>query len=348
MSSGLAPEGRGEAEARGEKGVREAPPWPVELGAGSILRAYLKVLLAGVLWAASGPLSTALHRGGVPPSGVALLRTTLGAVFLLLLFRLAPRARTRADGVSVLVLFLGGGAIVALNQFAFQMSTSAVGVPATVALLYLAPAIVLAASVPLFRERLTPGKALLGALSVLGVWLTVAGTRGTGLLLTPTGVLWGATCGTTYAAFTLLGRGYGRRVGALVALLWSTMGGAALLILIWVLQREPVVLPGDWRGWTALILLGGLTVGAAPFLFFDAMRRIEAGRAAIATTVEPLAATLLAVAFLDQRLTPLGWVGLGLLLGGVSGAYSLPNPPVTPPAADALPPRPRPPPGSGG
>jgi drug/metabolite transporter, DME family len=64
-------------------------------------------------------------------------------------------------------------------------------------------------------------------------------------------------------------------------------------------------------------------MAAAPLLLFHAMRTLEAGRASIGTTVEPLVATVLAMVLLDQVLTPSGWVGMLLLLVGVSGAYAL-------------------------
>jgi drug/metabolite transporter (DMT)-like permease len=53
------------------------------------------------------------------------------------------------------------------------------------------------------------------------------------------------------------------------------------------------------------------------------MRTLEAGRASIGTTVEPLVATLLAWGFFGQTLTASGVVGLVLLVTGVAGAYAL-------------------------
>lgn len=83
-----------------------------------------------------------------------------------------------------------------------------------------------------------------------------------------------------------------------------------------------MILPQDEVAWGTLILFGFLTIAAAPLLLFNAMRTLQAGRAAIGTTIEPLVATLLAIALLDQVLTPMGWVGLGFLLVGVTGAYA--------------------------
>lgn len=285
-------------------------------------RAYAQVILAGVLWATSGPFSIALFRMGIPPTSVAVLRPAVGLLPLALLlvwfrggraFHLPRRAIAGLVGL--------GGVIVGTFQLAYQMSTEAVGVPATVALLYLAPAYVVAMSALLLGERLTPTRAGLAVLSVVGVWLTVFGARGVDVDLGLRGIAWGCLCGLSYGSYTLFGKIHGREHGALVPLFWSTLGGTILLAGVWAVRGEPVVLPADATGWTVLLLFGLLTIALAALLLFDAMRILEAGRASIGTTVEPLAAALLAMLLLDQTLTAWGWGGLVILVVGVAGAY---------------------------
>jgi drug/metabolite transporter, DME family len=309
-------------------------------GRARIALAYGQVLLAAALWGTSGPFSIALYRMGVPPTSVALLRPASGALFLVLfVWVMRRRERLRAETAGRTLpslrrnlggMLLLGGAMVGVFQLAYQMSTDAVGVPATVALLYLAPAIVVTASTRLFGERLTPAKGGLALVSVVGVWLTVLGARGVDVDLTLRGVLWGCVCGSFYAAYTLFGKHFGRDHGPLLPLFWSTLGGTALLALAWWIRGEPVILPATGLAWVTLLLFGLLTIALAALLLFNAMRTLEAGRASIGTTVEPLVATLLAWGLVGQTLTPTGVLGLVLLVVGVTGAYGLrtPGPPV--------------------
>lgn len=302
-------------------------------GRGRIALAYVQVLLAGTFWATSGPFSITLYRMGIPPTSVALLRPATGLVFLVLFVALLRSRQRRAaarEGRSLPPLRRGlpamlllGGCIVGLFQLAYQMSTEAVGVPATVALLYLAPAIVVGASTVLFRERLTAAKAALALVSIVGVWMTVFGTRGVDVDLTPRGILWGCACGLSYAAYTMFGKWFGKVHGPLLPLFWSTLGGTVILAVAWWVRGEAVVLPDTPAGWTVLLLFGLFTIALAALLLFNAMRTLEAGRASIGTTIEPLVATLLAWGLLDQTLTPPGWIGLVLLVTGVAGAYGL-------------------------
>lgn len=294
-----------------------------ELSPRTAALAYLQVILAGSLWATSGPFSIALFRLGIPPTSVALLRPLVGTAFLAL-FLLAMRGRSafRLPVRAILPLFVAGGVVVGIFQLSYQMSTEAVGVPATVALLYLGPAYVVGMSALLLGERLTLARGGLALLSILGVWLTVFGARGVDVDLTLRGILWGCASGVTYGTYTLFGKRYGREHGPLVPLFWSTLGGTILLTVAWVVRSEPVVLPDSARSWGLLLTFGLFTIAVAALLLFNAMRTLEAGRASIGTTVEPFVAALLAMLLLDQTLTPTGWVGLAVLVIGVAGAYA--------------------------
>ncbi len=323
---------------------------------GQVALAYAQVVLAGTLWATSGPISVALFRLGIPPTSVAILRPAAGVLFLaaivvVLRFRRQGRQKetltgdqTQAaedggqgtrrgfaafSGISsrdLAGMIILGGVIVGIFQVAYQMSTEAVGVPATVALLYLAPAMVVGFSAPLFGERVTPAKAGLAGLSIVGVWLTVLGTRGVDLELTLGGVLWGCLCGLAYAGYTLFGKWYGRNHGPVTPLFWSTLAGTVFLGAVWLLRGEEVVLPTTLMEIFLVLLLGLVTIALAALLLFNAMRTLEAGRASIGTTVEPLMAALLAWLLLGQVLTPWGLVGLVLLVVGVAGAYAVRTP----------------------
>ncbi len=285
--------------------------------------AYLQVVLAGSLWATAGPLSTALYRMEVPADSVAFLRPAMGTVILALFLVWMRGGRAfHLSWRGFLHLLLAGGVIVAIFQFAYQMSTEAVGVAATVALLYLAPAFVVGMSAVLFRERLTPARVSLALLSVVGVWLTVFGARGVEVDLGLRGILWGCVSGLSYGCYTLFGKHFGKEHGSLGPLFWSTLGGTLMLGMVRGAQGESIVLPPSALAWFILFLLGLLTMALAALFLFNAMRTLEAGRASIGTTVEPLMAALLALVFLDQTLTPWGWLGLVVLMIGVAGAYA--------------------------
>jgi len=298
-------------------------------GRSGALRGYAEAVSAAALWGSSGIFSVYLFRMGVTPQAVALFRPALGLLFLLAAAALTRRASLRVSGRGLMVLFLGGGAAVGLFQVGYQLSVDAVGVPATVALLYLAPAIVVALSGPLLGEWPTPARVGLAVLAVLGVWMSVLGAHDVEAAFGTAGIGWGLSAAASYAGYVLIGRYAAPRWGSFVTVVYSTAGACLLLAVLLPFTPTPVTLPRSASAWSVLGLFGLLTVAVAQFLFFDALRFVEASRAAVSATAEPVVAALLATILLGQGLDPLGWMGLALVVAGVAGmGLSLPRAPV--------------------
>jgi DME family drug/metabolite transporter len=278
---------------------------------------------AAVLWGSSGIFADALVARGVPPVSLSLLRPVVGGTVLLLGAALFCREALLPGWRGFLVLAGVGGGVTAMFQVAYLMSLATAGVPTTVALLYLAPALVLASSGPLLGEWPGRGQVALGALSVGGVWLTVTGVRGVTAEWTTTGVGWGVLAGATYASYTLLGRYATPRYGSTATVLHSTVSACVLLSLALPLSGHSIVLPSTGQAWMLLVVFGLLTVALATSLYYDALGRIEAGRATITSTLEPIAAVVLATFLLDEGLKPRGWAGLAMVVAGVGGGYAM-------------------------
>jgi drug/metabolite transporter (DMT)-like permease len=212
--------------------------------------------------------------------------------------------------------------ITGIFHLAYQTSFAVAGVPTTVALLYLSPAITMAASGPLLGEWPTGRQLALAALSVVGVWLAVIGAEGADVTLELGELGWGVLAGTAYAGYTLFGRWSAPRHGSFPTLLHTTVGCCLSLALILPVLGMPVTLPETNRGWALMAFYALLTLAIPSALYYEALGRIEAGRAAIATTLEPVVAAVLATVLLEQGLDPLGWVGLAMVVGGVAGGYA--------------------------
>lgn len=301
----------------GRAGRNRAAPILRRPASGRLL-GFLEAVAAACLWGSSGVFAVRLFRLGVPPETLALLRPVVGLAFLLAGFAIARRA-LRAGVREVLVLGLGGGTAVGVFQVAYQFSTDAVGVPTTVALLYLAPAIVVATAGPLLGEWPRPRRIALVALTLAGVWLSVLGAEEVPATFGTSGLAWGVLAAVGYATYTLFGRWATPRYGSHRVVVYSTAGACVVLSVLVPLAPGPLVLPSSADAWLLLIVFGAVTIAAAQFLFFDALGRIEASGAAIASAAEPAVAAVLATLLLAQGLAPLGWTGIALVVAGVVG-----------------------------
>lgn len=280
---------------------------------------YAEAVAAASLWGSSGIFAVNLFRLGLPPESLALLRPLVGGAILLVVVAATRWKSLRIDLGGLAVLGLGGGLSVGVFQIAYQLSTDAVGVPSTVAMLYLAPAVVAAASGPLLGEWPDRTRLALLAITLSGVWLSVLGAEEVTTTFGSSGFGWGVLAGMSYGAYTLFGRFASPRYGSLPTVVYSTLGSCAFLAVVVPTTSGPVVWPDSGSAWILLLLFALLTIAVAHFLFFDALSRIDASRASIATAVEPVVAGVLATLLLSQGLTPLGWVGIGLVVLGVVG-----------------------------
>lgn len=283
------------------------------------LLGYSEALAAACCWGSSGIFAVHLFRLGVPPESLALLRPLVGTVIIVAAVAMRNVEDLRIDTAGLVFLMGLGGVTIGFFQIAYQFSTDAVGVPSTVALLYLAPAVVAALSGPLLGEW--PGRQHIGLLVVTltGVWLSVLGADEVTNTFGTSGLFWGVMAGISYGAYTLFGRFAAPKYGSVRTVVYSTLGSCLFLALLLPPLTGPVVWPGSTRAWLILLAFGALTIAVAHSLFFDALSRIDASRVSITTAVEPVVAAVLATLLLSQGLSGIGWVGIALVVAGVAG-----------------------------
>ncbi|MEN8143959.1 MAG: DMT family transporter [Gemmatimonadota bacterium] len=285
----------------------------------------LLALAAGTLWGTTGPLSTALYAEGAELTSVGFWRVLVAAVALVV-FVVVRRPRPRMPLRGLLIVGLGGGAMVALFEVAYQYAIAGAGVAGAAALLYTAPFLVTLLAVPLLGERITALRLALAVAVGVGAGMTVAGGSGADTVAgsMPTqasGIIGGLLAALAYAGTTLLARYAVPRYGA-AAVLTAEIGGAAVLLAILLpLAGRSVAPPATAGGWVYVVLLALGAIIAANFFFFGAVRRIDAAPAAVAATIEPVVGAILALVLFSQALNPTGWLGLAVVVSSVALLY---------------------------
>jgi DME family drug/metabolite transporter len=285
---------------------------------------YLFGMAAGAVWGTTGPLSTALYAGGAALTGIGFWRIFLGTLLLAVWGLTRPRF-FEMDRRGLLLVGGVGGLLVALFEVAYQFGIAGAGVAGAAALLYLAPVAIAVLARPILGEKLTGLRLALAVVVMVGAWLTVrgghpglAGVPITSLLV---GVTGGLLAAASYAGTTLLARWAVPQYGTLRVLFWEIAGGSLVLAIVLPLAGQAPVPPPTLSGWLFVLALVAGPVLGANFLFFAAVKRIDAAPTAVAATIEPVVGALLALALFDQRLEPPGWLGLALVIGGVAGGY---------------------------
>ncbi len=260
-----------------------------------------------MLWALLGVFSQRLLSAGVPATEVAFWRATLATPLFV-----AHAARSRSLRVRPRDLpGLAGFALVGVTLFyaSLNLAIDAGGVSLAFVLLYTAPAFVALLAAALLGEPLTKGKGTLVALSVAGVAMVSAG-GGAGVTPTPAAVAWGLTAGLSYSSYYLFGKWVLRRYApATVFAYVMPVGAVGLLPLV---RFEALGAGGG--AWLDLVLMAVLSTYLAYFVYYSGLRTVEASRAVLVATLEPLLAAVLAAVLFGERLGALGVVGGALVL----------------------------------
>jgi len=273
------------------------------------LRGYVLTLSAAAGWGTLGLFYTSLNRRyGVAPATIALFRTVLALLILVVLLGVFGRDRLRVRWRDV-PLFVALG-VVGISAFclAYAYAMAIAGMSVAVVLMYTAPVWVTLYGWRFLHEGLDRVKVLALAGALLGAAL-VAQIYDTGQLrLNLLGIAWGLATGLTYAGQIILGKYALRRYSPWTVQVFSQLFGAPLLMLVQPAGqvRHVLTTPG------ALALL--LTVAAGPTVaagvaYSAGLARLPASVASIVVACEPAIATLLAFVVLGERLAPAQLLG---------------------------------------
>jgi drug/metabolite transporter, DME family len=271
-------------------------------------RGFALIAAAAVLWALLGPFSRALLERGLAPLEIAFWRAALGGLMFALHAALTGGVRLRrARDLAHLAAFALLG--VTLFYAALVLAIEAGGISLAIVLLYTAPAFVTLLAWPLLGERLTLVKLALLALTLCGVVLVAASGAGArGVQVSPASLGWGLASGVAYASYYLFGKWVlARYAPVTVFALVMPIGALGLLPFVEFAPKDP-------EAWGLLIALALVSTYLAYLVYYTGLRRVEASRAVLVATIEPVVAAALAAALYGERLGPLGVAGAGLIL----------------------------------
>ncbi len=179
--------------------------------------------------------------------------------------------------------------------------------------LYTYPVYVFLIGAAVLDERLTVRKLVALAVAVVGVGLIV-GVDAAGV--DPMGIVLVSIAAMAYAVYTTGSRAAVETIGA-DRLATAAMATTGACFLAYGLATDTLFLPTTSRQWAIIVGLAVVGTVVPILLFVNGLRFVEAGRASIVSTIEPVVTVLLGIAVLGERLSPLILLGGTLVLVGV-------------------------------
>ena len=275
------------------------------------------IIIATCFWGSMGIFVRHLEAYGFTAIQIVSIRLTLAALIFSILQIFIDRAGFKIALRDIpLFLGLGLGSILFFTICYFSaitimpLSTAAI-------LLYTSPIWIMLMSALFFHEKLNAKKLIALALAFAGCVL-VSGISGDGI--TVMGLLLGLGSGLGYGLYSILGTVALRRYSPYSVTTYTFIFAA---IGSWIVSR-PANMISKFAGSENLplllvfCLLTALITAVIPFLTYTlGLKTVEASKAGIIATLEPVVATIIGIVCFGEGLNILSAVGILLVLSAV-------------------------------
>lgn len=275
------------------------------------------IIISGCFWGFMGLFRRYMGEIGISTAGVIILRCGVAALFFAVTILMTKPDQFRVK-LKDAWCFIGSGICSLLFfTFCYFQAMTLMSLSAAAIMLYTAPSMVMVMSLFLFREKLTVGKVISAVLAFLGCAF-VSGLGGGEITLTTAGILYGIGSGFGYALYSIfarlaLDRGYKSNTVNFYSCLLAAVGAS----VIWG-GAEPVrIMFASW-GNAGLCLLAAVVTCYLPYLLYTyGLTGLEAGRASIMASVEPVVATFVGLVVFHEQMTFQAAAGVVLVLSAV-------------------------------
>ena len=284
---------------------------------GDLIIDLILILIAACFWGSMGIFVRRLTTFGFDSIQIVSIRVTLAALIFSLFGLIRDRSGFRISLRDIpLFLGLGIGSILFFTVCYFAaitimpLSTAAI-------LLYTSPIWIMLMSALFFHEKINSRK-VIALFLAFGGCVLVSGISGDGI--TFTGLLLGLGSGIGYGLYSILGTVALRKYSPYTVTTYTFLIAA---VGSWIICRPFDMLSRFEKSdsLTELVLfciMTALVTAVIPFLAYTlGLRSVEASKAGIIATIEPVVATLVGIICFSETLTILSGIGIVLVLTAV-------------------------------
>lgn len=272
---------------------------------------YLFIISAALFWGLIGIFSSLAFSQGVEPMEVAFWRASLTwPCFAVQAF---VRKETYLDKKDIPLYLIFAVFGISLFYISYLVAVKTGGAAFAAVLLYTAPAWVVLVAFFVYREKLSWIKLMAVALVILGVFLIsqTGGNADSNVSIGITAILAGLASGFCYSLYYTMGKYFSKKYSSANLFLYVLpLGALCIFPFVQFAHKTPTA-------WAALIAVAVLSTFIANYCYYQGLKYLEAGRASIVATLEPVVAAVTAYIFLGEYFTPLGYLGALLIIAAV-------------------------------
>ncbi len=271
---------------------------------------YILVLVAAVLWGTTGTAQTFLPLNAQPLT-IGAARLAIGGISLFFMMVLMKKINFRTWPWKETII---AAICMALFQPLFFTSVRITGIAiGTVVAIGSAPIFSGLMEWIFLKIRPTRPWVMATSLSIIGCVLLFLNKDA--LTVNSLGVLLSLFAGMAFALYTLVSKVVLAKTEAIPAVAMTfTLSAVMLSPFLFIFDRSWVFEPSNSL---VILYLGFMTTSVAYIFYLKGLQKILSSSAVTLSLGEPLTAAVLSVFLVGEVLSPVSWVGVLLLLGGI-------------------------------
>jgi drug/metabolite transporter (DMT)-like permease len=278
--------------------------------------AFGYVALGASLWGIIGYFVKELALIGFSPLQIVFLRA-ISALFFFLIWIMAYRPSLLKIRLKDTWYFIGTGILsVSFFNWCYFTTIQHSSIAIAAILLYTAPAFVLLISSVIFKERFTVQKVAALLLTLLGCTFVSGLFSDSVADLSLLAIATGLGAGFGYSLYSIFGKLAGRKYQTLTISFYTFLFATVLLFPL------SGILSSDVELYNAKVIthtagLGFFPTVLAYWFYTNGLKQLEASRAAIVSTIEPVVATIMGLIVYQEMISLLQMTGIILVLAAV-------------------------------
>jgi drug/metabolite transporter (DMT)-like permease len=278
--------------------------------------AFIYVAIGASLWGIIGYFVKELALLGFTPLQIVFLRA-ISAVIFFFVWVIVYRPELLRIRFKDSWYFIGTGLLsISFFNWCYFTTIQHSSLAIAAILLYTAPAFVLIISIFVFKEQLSWQKLTALLLTFLGCTLVSGLLSGNVAELSWTGLLTGLGAGFGYSLYSIFGKLAGEKYETLTISFYTFLFAAAALFPLSQISSTHIGLFDiDVIGYTAG--LGFFPTVLAYWFYTNGLKQLEASKASIISTIEPVVATLMGLLMYKESISVVQAAGILLVLGAV-------------------------------
>ena len=275
------------------------------------------IIIAACFWGSMGIFVRRLSAFGFDSIQIVSIRVTLAALIFCLFLAVKERSGFKISLRDIpLFLGLGFGSILFFTVCYFTaitimpLSTAAI-------LLYTSPIWIMLMSALFFHEKMN-GRKIVSLILAFAGCVFVSGISGDGITLT--GLLLGLGSGVGYGLYSILGTIALRRYSPYTVTTYTfLLAGIGSLVICRPADMISKFAAAPDITWLILFcVLTAVITAVIPFMAYTlGLRTVEASKAGIIATLEPVVATVVGIICFSESLSLLSGLGIALILASV-------------------------------